>query len=114
MVETPSCGFRQKTKGQAVELQVRRSDDYDNLAIKAASALKLRSLPHSSLRLFKVSGGAIILNEDVVVNKIPRAWTLGNYLALIKKSPSSVKIGVAYVISSPGSTYSGIRHLLVS
>ena len=39
-----------------------------------------------------------------VVNKNVHPWTLGNYLALLKKSPLTVTIGVAYVIEDCGSS----------
>ncbi len=98
MVETRSAGFCHKKKGQAVELQVRRSDNYNDFAFKAATALKLQPYPCSSLVLFKVTGGAVILNEAIFVKKKSRPWTLGGYLSLLKKGSSSVKIGVGYVI----------------
>ena len=44
-----------------------------------------------------MSGGAVIQNEDITIHGEQRDWTLGNYLALLKKSPSAVKIGVGYI-----------------
>lgn len=116
MVEMPLGGFRQKKKGQSIEIQVQRSDHYDDFALKAAVALKLRFLPRSSLCLFKVTSGAVILDEDIVVNRMRRPWTLGNYLSLLKKGGHAVKIGVSYVVdpvrtdrsSSPDLPSSGI------
>lgn len=97
MVDTRK-GFRQKSKSAVIELnQAKRSDDYATFAVKAASALSLTNPPKSVLRIFKVNGGAIIQNEDIMINGQRRDWTLGNYLALLKKSPSAVKIGVGYL-----------------
>ncbi len=58
----------------------------------------MRSLPCSSLCLFKAAGGAKIVNNDLIVSKKVRCWNLGNDLSLHKKNPSSVLIGVAYAI----------------
>ena len=97
MIETRS-GFRQKSKSTVLEMnQAKRSDDYATFAVKAASALSLEIPPKSVLRIFKVSGGAVIQNEDITIHGEQRNWTLGNYLALLKKSPSAVKIGVGYI-----------------
>ena len=48
--------------------------------------------------MLKVTGGAVILNEDVMVNKKKRPWTLGSYLSLLKKSAGAVKLGIRYMI----------------
>ncbi len=99
MSETKCGTFRQKKNSVVVEMnQARRNDDYATFAVKAASALHLREEPCSQLRLFKVSGGAVIQNEPIPMKEMRNRWTIGNYLKLLKKSPSSVKIGVAYVI----------------
>ena len=98
MVEKPSGGFQRKARGQCIEItDAQRSDDYISFAIKAANALDLLPLPSSYLCLFKAAGGAVIANKEIMVNKKLRPWSLGNYLSLLKKSPSNVKIGVAYV-----------------
>ena len=45
-----------------------------------------------TLHLFKLSG-ARILNEQVSVNGKNRPWTVGNYLAMLRKGAGSVKMG---------------------
>ena len=77
--------------------QAQRSDDYNTFAAKAARALDLNVEPTSVLKLFKVSGGALIQNDNITLKGVSRKWTLGNYLSLLKKSPSSIKIGIACV-----------------
>ncbi len=99
-METASGGFRHNKREQSVELQIKRSSCYDDFAFKAATTLNLKPLPCSSIRLFKVCGGAIILDEDIVVQGKTRRWTVGSNLSLLKKNSSSVKIGVSYVIES--------------
>ena len=37
-----------------------------------------------------------MLDESVTVKGKLKPWTLGNYLLLMKKSPSNVKLGVGY------------------
>ena len=99
MREKPSGGFQRNTRGQSLEItNARRSDDYNTFAEKAAAALNIKPLPSSSPCLFKAFGGARIANDDLVVNDKVRPWNLGNYLSLLKKSPSNVQIGVAYVM----------------
>ena len=49
-----------------------------------------------TLHLFKLSG-ARILNEQVSVNEKNRPWTVGNYLAMLRKGAASVKMGVGSI-----------------
>lgn len=99
MKEKSSGGFQRNTHCQSLEItNARRSDSYYTFAEKAAAALNLKPLPCSSLCLFKPKGGAKIACDDLVISEMSRPWTLGNYLLLLKKSPCSIQIGVAYVI----------------
>lgn len=81
-----------------MEITNARSESYYTFAEKAAAALNLKPLPCSSLCLFKPKGVLKISSDDLVINDIPRPWTLGKYLLLIKKGPSNILVGVAYVI----------------
>ena len=99
MREKSSGGFQRDTHCQSIEItNAQRSDSYDSLAEQAAAALNLKPLPCSSLCLFKPKGGVKVSCDDLVLNQVSRHWTLGNYLLLLKKSPSSIQIGVAHVI----------------
>ena len=92
--------FSEKLEASALKLQMHNEVmiiKIISFAIKAANALDLQPLPSSYLCLFKAAGGAVIANKEIMVNKKLRPWSLGNYLSLLKKSPSNVKIGVAYV-----------------
>ena len=52
------------------------------------------------LSLFKMNG-ARLLDENVTVKGNQKPWTLGNYLLLMRKSPSNVKLGVGYFSPLP-------------
>ena len=52
--------------------------------------------------LFKMNG-ARILNEDIEVSGKIRHWTVGNYLQLLKKAPSNVKLGVGKILEDTSS-----------
>ena len=111
MREKPCGGFQRNTRGQSLEITTAcRSDNYNTFAEKAAAALNLKPLPHSFLCLFKPLSGARISNNDVVINQIPRPWNIGNYLLLLKKNPSNVQIGVAYVIDDSSLSDSDESH----
>lgn len=111
MEEKRKSGFRQRSKSGVIEMnQALRSDDYVTFAVKAATALGLERPPKSVLRLFKVSGGAVIQNNDITICGVSCKWTLGNYLTLLKKSPGSVKVGVAYVTVDEISTSESEGH----
>ncbi len=77
LCSTASGGFRHNKREQSVELQIKRSSCYDDFAFKAATTLNLQPLPCSSIHLFKVCDGAIILGEDIVVQGKTRRWTVG-------------------------------------
>lgn len=99
MKEKKSGGYQRNSHNQPLEITTaRRSDTYNSFARKAAAALNLKAPAFlSSLCLFKATGGAKIVNSEIVINEISRPWTLGNYLSLLKKSASNVQIGVGYV-----------------
>ena len=92
-------GVYSRSRSPYIELEAKRSDSYLAFARKAAKICRLADEPELDLCLFKLNG-ARILNEPVTVRgrntSTVRPWTLGNYLLLMKKSPSHCKIGVAY------------------
>ena len=51
------------------------------------------------LSLFKMNG-ARVLNEPVLVCGKHKPWTLGNYLLMLRKGASKVKLGIACEESS--------------
>lgn len=104
MGEKPSGGFQRKKRTQPLEITTAcRSDTYLSFAQKAAAALNIKppSNSSSSLCLFKVTGGAKIVDSELIINEEVRPWTLGNYLSLLKKSSANVQIGVAYTREEP-------------
>ena len=87
MVEKKSGVCIQKSKLGVIEMnQAQRSDDYNTFAVKAATALELNVEPTSVLKIFEVSGGTLIQDDNISIKEISRKWTLGNYLTLLKKS----------------------------
>ena len=100
-------GVFSRSRSPYIEMEARRSDSYKVFAEKAARKCRLASEPGLELCLFKLNG-ARILNEPVTVRgrttSSVRPWTLGNYLLLMKKSPTLCKIGVAYPQQLPDSS----------
>ena len=78
-----------------VEIQAKKTDDYCTFVRKAAKKCRLVEQEGQVLSLFKLNG-ARVLNENVTIKGKLKPWTLGNYLLLMKKSPSNVKLGVGY------------------
>ena len=79
-----------------VEVEACRSDNYKVFVEKAAKKCKMTHVRGKFLQLFKMNG-AQILNEEMKLNGKCKPWTLGNYLLLMKKSPSNVKLGIGQV-----------------
>ena len=83
-----ACWGYQRCKDHQLEITTaRRSDSYDSFALKAASELDMK--PPSTIQnlcLFKATGGVRISNADIVISDTSRHWSLGSYLALLKKS----------------------------
>lgn len=89
-------GVFARAKQPFVEIEANKSDSYTVFARKAAIKCRLGSEEKGKvLSLFKLNG-ARVLNESVTVKGKQKPWTLGNYLLLMKKSPSNVKLGVGY------------------
>lgn len=66
---------------------------------RAAKKCGLNDIMNKELSLFKLNG-ARVLDNEITISGRQRSWTLGNYLQLLKKSPSAVKMGVGHVMTS--------------
>ena len=88
-------GMFVRARSPFVEMEAKKSDSYTIFAKRAAKKCRLGEAEGKILSLFKLNG-ARVLNECVTVKGKLKPWTLGNYLLLMKKSPSSVKLGVGY------------------
>ena len=80
------------------QIEACKGDKYVTFAKRASIKCRLNHQEGKELALFKLNG-ARILDEDVTIKGRLKPWTLGNYLLLMKKSPSSVKLGVGYFTS---------------
>ena len=85
-------GLFQRGLSPLIEMEARRKDDYVTFAKKAACRCKLGDgTADQELSLFKMNGARIV-NDGVTVRGKKKPWTIGNYLLMMKKSASSVKI----------------------
>ena len=89
-----------RAKQPFVEMEANKSDNYTTFAKKAAIKCRLSEEKGKLLSLFKLNG-ARVLDESVTMKEKLKPWTLGNYLLLMKKSPSNVKLGVGYFTPPP-------------
>ena len=97
------CSMRETGPGlfgrssQFIEVSACRADTYKELLDKAAQVCNLHTETNEKeLMLFKPGSGCIIPNASLTIRDEQREWTLGNYLAIVKKKPSQVKLGVGY------------------
>lgn len=95
-----------RSKSPYVEIDACKSNKYVTFAKRASIKCRLNRQEGKELALFKLNG-ARILDEDVTIKGRLKHWTLGNYLLLMKKSPSSVKLGVGY-FTSPSTEISSL------
>lgn len=89
-------GWVRKSARLPIEIEACRSDTYDRLLRKAIKKCKLSARSGMSPSLFRMNGTRL-LNESLVIKGKEKEWTLGSYLQALKKSPHSVKLGVAFV-----------------
>ena len=68
-----------------MEILTSKKEQYRSLAFKAAKHCGMNVKNTQRLILFKINGTKIVESDK---------WTLGGYAKSIKKSPSSVKLGV--------------------
>ena len=78
-----------KVSSTLVEMEARRTDDYQTFASNAARTLDIDVSSYKRVSLFKCSTGARISKDN--------DWTLGSYLRLLKKNANSVTIGVGCI-----------------
>lgn len=98
MVESkPGTGSYVRAHHPFLEIEARRSDNYAAFAGRAARKCDIKSDKNMELSLFKLNG-ARVLDSEVTIKGKQKPWTLGNYLLLMKKAPSAVKMGVGHVI----------------
>ena len=97
MEEKQEGVWRQMRRGASIEIQAKRCNVYQTIAQRAAKKLGMTLHPLDTLALFKACGGAGILQQDITLKGARKTWTVGNYLQLLKKNPSTVKVGVGIV-----------------
>ena len=78
-------------KSSLMDVSAKRSDSYKRFSRKAAEKLEFSG--EMAVQLFKMIG-AKIEDEPLLVNGKDRAWTIGNYLCMLRKSAKSIKLGV--------------------
>ena len=89
-------GLFGRGKSPLLEIRAKKSDSYEVFVTKAARKCQLSYQQGKALHLFKLSG-ARVLNESLSVQGKQRPWTIGNYLSVLHKSATNVKIGIGYV-----------------
>ena len=89
-------GLFSRGKHPLIEIKANKNDSYQTFVNKAARKCGMQAQSGKTLHLFKLSG-ARILNEQVSVNGKNRPWTVGNYLAMLRKGAASVKMGVGSI-----------------
>jgi len=99
-------GLFVRGKSPLLEIKANKGDSYEGFVSKAAKNCQLKAEQGKILQLFKMNG-ARILNETVSVNGKKKPWTVGNYLAMLHRSPTSIKLGVGYV-AAPDDHNSGL------
>ncbi len=97
MVQTKK-GLYGRSNNPYIEMDISKDSSYSIFAFTAADKL---SIPHASDHslepyLLKING-TMILDGDITIKGCTKAWTIGRYLQLIKKSAHNVKIGVGLV-----------------
>lgn len=96
-MEMSKRGIYSRGKNPYIEVVFDRKDPYDVFVSKAAAVCDVRVTRRGqALSLFKLNG-ARVLNEPIVVRMKKKNWTIGNYLQLIKRGPSSIKLGIGIV-----------------
>ena len=73
-------------KHPLIEIKAHKNDSYQAFVNKAARKCGVQAKTGKSLYLFKLNGA-----------RMERQWTVGNYLAMLRKGAASVKMGVGYI-----------------
>ena len=79
-----------------VEIEVLRTDKYDEVTMKISDCLGLSLQENESYALFKMNG-ARILDKDLSVHGKQKPWLIGNYLSHVKKSAAQLKLGIGII-----------------
>ena len=87
-------GKVQRSGAIPIEIEASRKDTYRILLDRIIKKCKIPPEQRKNTSLFKLNGSKI-LDERLTVCGREKEWNLGNYLQVIKKSPSSLKLGVA-------------------
>ena len=69
---------------------------YSELATKAADTCG-KEVEGKSLALFKPYASVVIPDGEILVNRALKPWSLGAYLARLRKAAGSIKFGVGIV-----------------
>ena len=91
------------------EIEANRDDSYEDIISRVVTALHLPKVGQT-FALYRPNT-AHIPNADLTVNLQKRKWTLGNYLLVLKKSPSQIKFGVGF--SDSGDNQPVLIYLLI-
>jgi len=83
-------------KNPYIEVHAKKTEKYHTFALKAARSCRLNVKERQKLALFKLNG-ARILDETISVKGNEKPWTIGNYLLMMKKTASGLKIRVGCV-----------------
>ena len=91
----PSKGGTFRRASNHFEMEAMKDDDYNAFAQRAAEACSISTKKGMVLTLFKMNG-AVIRDVPMMLKgyRKEKSWTIGNYLQLMRKSASQVKIGV--------------------
>ena len=76
-------------KSSLMDVSAKRSDSYKRFSRKAAEKLEFSG--EMAVQLFKMTG--VKIKDEPLVNGKDRAWTIGNYLCMLRKSAKSIKLG---------------------
>ena len=89
-----ACGY--EPEGPYVEMDASRLFSQSELAIKAAKVCG-KDVQGKSLALFKPYARVIIPDSELLVRGTRKPWSLGAYLARLRKAAGSLKFGVGIV-----------------
>ncbi len=80
-----------------VEVEVLKSDSYEETTRKIAECLEFNVEAKECLALFKLNGTRI-LDKELSINKKKKPWLIGNYMCFLKKSAGQVKLGIGTIL----------------
>lgn len=92
-------GLFVREKSPLLEIRAKKSDSYETFVDKAAKKCLVTIQEGKILQLFKLSS-ARILNEAMSIYGKQKPWTVGNYLLMVRKSASNIKLGVGCIAAT--------------